>query len=191
MGKRSRMRLHMTPAALKHTRIYKITTRGQHVEFRWTMTWPRSPSKWTAGLREAMKGILEEIGQLWHTTMLPKHFTPSARQEYRYARRNADYLVRKQDLDPAEMRPFALSQRSVDLVLTGKLYEMATGGGQIKGTSKSVRVGMEVPWYVRKGGMGRAGPDMHRELTMVSNAEAREMYQYVDGRLEQMWGAGT
>lgn len=118
------------------------------------------------GRRETNRILKEawfEMGLLWHTTMMPRHFEPSAMHRYNYKPRTPRYLKRKLR-EHGHQNPLEFSGRS-------KLQ--AQFRRRITSTSKGVRVTMRAPTLSFR--PHPSSPRMREELVRLTRGEIRRI----------------
>ncbi len=109
----------------------------------------------------------------WHTEMLPKHFNEGAASRYGYRRRSGAYTESKRQSE-GHTRP---------LVYSGDSQRATEGPMVIRTSSKSGRLSMD-------GGnltfsQSNQRPTMAEELTMVTEAEDKELADILDRDIER------
>ncbi len=121
-----------------------------------------------------VKQSLQAAGILWHDKMLPRHFQSYASAKYGYKHRAAWYREQKQ----AGMGPAATDR---PLVWSGDTERQATSSARIGGTSKRLRVTMDVPFYF--GIQSASRPDLVAELIAWTAAEGLHLARFVSADL--------
>ena len=106
---------------------------------------------------KATKEALQVMAVHWFTTMFKRHFWPSAVARYGYEPRT----------DATETRKRKGGQTPRPLVQTGRLRRMSTRRATISGSSKSARVTLTIPAYLRE--------EQRRELTIVTPQELTKL----------------
>lgn len=116
------------------------------------ITYVGAPDATARDLGRAVKGGLQRAGLYWHTRILPKHFTRSARRRYGYQPRTEKYVRQK-------LRRYG---SGTDLVKTGALKRQVTRRSAITGTSKKMTVHLRGPSYFHMFPKGsRVNPEKH------------------------------
>lgn len=164
------------------------------------MVYIGSPAAMKRGMPKVMKESLSEAGGLWHRRYLPEHFRPGAASKYRYAPRTGRYVDRKARGGPRprytrkrkKNRRFKMPSifrrnvpRKMDphaLVYRGDLKRELTRRAALSGTSKRIRVVMDVggAWYGAAHFKKRNAPDMPSEVTAITRAEERRIGKIVE-----------
>jgi len=125
--------------------------------------------------RQILKQSWFETARYWFRNILPKHFTRSGAQEYRYQPRTAAYMRRK-----------ARKGHQDPLVFTGRLKRTAMNVRDIRHTAKGATVHLRgLPTYVIQRRWGTASPFMAAELTKLSKNDRDRLVQVMDKRLQQ------
>jgi hypothetical protein len=113
--------------------------------------------------------------EMWHRTMLPKHFRASATSEYQYRRRSKKHLRQKRKRVGHE----------IPLVYSGDMKRMLTRRSKVGGTAKRVSVTMSGPRYLYMRRKNTRMPDMAGEITSTTKAEERKLMSHLDRRVER------
>ncbi|MBW3538772.1 MAG: hypothetical protein KY476_00730 [Planctomycetes bacterium] len=121
--------------------------------------------------RDSMRQAHEEMGALWHSKMLPRHFTRGAASRYGYQPRTRKWQQKKAAL---YARGKAV-KRNTDLVFTGFLQETLTNFGSVRAFPTRVTIQMTGPRYITFRPHASNQPDKHSEVTRVTDDEAREL----------------
>lgn len=121
----------------------------------------------TRAVQRAAMDALEIAVEVWHSRMLPKHFTASAAREYNYAPRTKGYMIRK----ARKMK----HQRQ--LVWSGESeaaakYDFKIQSTRIEGRSAAF-VAMMMPGYFVK--TRNPAIDKPAEMTRTTPSEEREL----------------
>jgi hypothetical protein len=165
------------------------------------MVYIGGPAQMKRGWPKVMKESLQEAGGLWHRRYLPEHFRPGAAGKYGYAPRLARYVDRKsrdgplpkyrqqrrrrksRRLTAPTFRRFQPRKRDPRaLVYRGDLKRELTRRATLAGTSKRVRVVMDVggAWYGAAHFKKRNAPNMAVEVTATLPAEERRIAKVVE-----------
>lgn len=134
--------------------------------------------------REIMKRNTARIAKAWHQHMMPSHFRqPSAGGgKYGYAPRTAKYVAQKQRAAKREGkadRKFRHGSKAVieggrnAIVSSGQTRRMAMLPPEIKGFPTKARLKMRIPSYASMKPRAGKGPNLGKEITRVTPAEAR------------------
>lgn len=133
-----------------------------------------APKNLTGGFARIAKRTLNDAGHFWHETMLPNHFDFGARAEYRFDRRQPEYV---KDRREGKVRGSFGSKSIIDLVLKGKSQFQIENLATIRGTSKKVTVTMKAPGYFTRKVSGQ--PDKVREVTEFSKNDIRSLKRFI------------
>ena len=125
-------------------------------------------------IREALKDSVEH----WHGRFLPRHFTTSAYNSYRYTPRTDRYQKRKMRLK-GHTRP---------LVFTGRMKKMLSSVFRVSGTSKKATISMNGPRYMYQYHKSKV-VDKAKEVTMTTKREEAALAaHFKDGTLARQLG---
>ena len=156
------------------------------------IVYQRSPDYLAADIDRAVAIELRTVVQFWWRNFAPRHFTERGAQIYRYERRSAEYMKRKQRVK-RHQNPLEFSGLSKQMAL-GSITIQGSGdsigrGGKRRLAANEARGMMPVPRYffqfkttkpIRK----------QEELTRLAPAEggvlARVLHQRSLDRLEMM-----
>jgi hypothetical protein len=153
---------------------------------------------WRAILRKGH----QDVGDAWHTKILPEHFTARARAKYRHRLRRLRYDKRKREI-AASGRPWSrqnpnpvILAGAVDNVLTGFMMKQLQQSKTVRAFPSRVTITMYGPTYISANtftgnakqamqegwtyGKGKKfsaksgnQPDKRREITTVTQEEKR------------------
>lgn len=126
--------------------------------------------------RRSMKVAFQLVARLWLAKMLPRRFAPPGYSAPWIKRRTTKYLRRKQKLIEIGAEGIEAVSRFQNNVLTGAMRDWLLNTWQIKSYPTRATVTWSKalkPDYVRLNPL--KGPDMFREVTRISQAEAREL----------------
>jgi hypothetical protein len=138
----------------------------------------------TRAIGRIMKQLHAEIGTLWHSEMLPRHFSAGAAARYDYSPRSPQTRqIRKRQ----HRQGFARAA-DVDLVRSGKTQDRATRTGVVRAWPTRGEVTFFVPFYIKKRSARRAF-DLVRELRSVSGDEAERIRRFAEKRLAELIAA--
>jgi hypothetical protein len=130
----------------------------------------------TAEHNDVFRDVHQAMAEHWAAKLLPKHFKQNARAIYKYRRRQARTIRRKQGAAAAGQ---AALGGSVDLVWSGLLMRAVLGYQEIKATHARGTVRMFGPSYLRQRPI-RNQPDMAAEITTVIPSEIKELEQVAE-----------
>lgn len=130
----------------------------------------------------AMQYAYYQTGRFWHRFILPKHFTPTARQKYKYQRRKRRYEEIKRQMalgipyvDPRTGQQELYNVKKggrADVVHEGYTEAMARVNRHITSTTVGFTVKVRVPRYVTMR-RRRNYPDMRKEIGRITLEEGR------------------
>jgi hypothetical protein len=115
-----------------------------------------------------------KVGEYWHQTILPKHFTREGDREYGYAPRTRAYMIRK-------ARKFGHQD---PLVFSGELKREAFRICDVRNTSKGAKVVLHVPAYTTQTGRRNSGPNKEMELMDISVGDADRLAKFMEGIID-------
>ena len=139
------------------------------------------PKNLKGGFARIAKRTLNDAGKFWHTTMLPKHFKAGNRSEYKFDRREQEYL---KDRREGKVRGAFGYRSATDLVLKGRSQRAVENLETIRGTSKRVTVTMHAPGYFSKKVSGQ--PDKKREVEEFSGRDIRAVKRFIGKRINRL-----
>lgn len=131
----------------------------------------------TAGVKQ----LMGEIGEFWHASILPKHFT-SANREYHLQPRAEKYLRRK--------RRIGIGQgKYVYNLLTGQTQRRMTYEYKVTATSRHATVRMNAPAYFTDPNDPNGNqPDKVKETLEVSSRDVALLTTFAHRRLNELAG---
>ena len=132
-----------------------------------------TPKLLKRGMPKIMKTANIEAGKLWHTKLLPKHFTVKGGQEYGYAQRSKRYRARKR----SKKRTIA------PLVWSGESKKFALGVQDVRATSKKGVVRLHGTKFGRT--ITNSKVDMKREVTATSPRDLEMMADVMNKTIER------
>ncbi|HUV11131.1 MAG TPA: hypothetical protein VMX12_09140 [Acidimicrobiia bacterium] len=172
------------------------------------MVYIGGPAAMKRGWPKIMKEALSDAGGLWHRRYLPEHFRAGASTKYGFAPRLSTYVNRKArnkskrpryTVKPKGQRRAKMAStrrrnmsRKIDpnaLVYRGDLKRELTRRATLSGTSKRIRVVMDVggAWYGTAFFKKKNAPDMASEVTAILQSEedriAKVVEQYATRKL--------
>ena len=132
------------------------------IKLRTIITYSVEPGALKGAVKEGVRAGLKRLGQIWHRTILPRHFELGAYSRYApvYRKRSASTRKKKGHARPMDY--------------TGKLPALAKGFAMIRASTRRVKVDLIGLRSMRLGGPPRF-PDYKAELTAVSAREHDEM----------------
>ena len=157
----------------------KLMAKGDH----WVLYYERAPRGFGKEMPKAIAEALHEVGVHWHRHLLKRHFVRQAFLRYGgvYRPRTARY----------EQRKFRKYGHKDPLVWTGTLRRTLLSSAYIRATSKSLRVRMQGPkWlkgFMRFRGRAGTGPDMLKEVKAISRQEAEGFARMIGKRVKGRW----
>lgn len=129
--------------------------------------------------RQMQRNGMRAVGDHWHGTMLPKHFTPQAKYTYGHEPRSNKWKNIKLKL---AQRGKAIMGGQVDNVLTGAMMAAVKGKSTIRGFPTRCTVYMSGPGYMKSTGFSRKKlrhvsrqPNKIREMLTTTPKEAEEL----------------
>jgi hypothetical protein len=122
-----------------------------------------------------LKASWLDTGRFWHRYILPKHFTRRGAREYRYKDRTKGHEKRKAR-KYGHRRP---------LVFTGRMERQAKGVRDVRSTSKSGKVYLHLPPYVKYRPHGAMSPNMRGELSKLSRKDIRTLTRVQDKNIQK------
>lgn len=118
-------------------------------------------------IQHAAMSALESAVEVWHSTMMPKHFTASAAREYNYTPRAKGYMIRK----ARKMKHQRQLVWSGDSEKAAK-YDFKIQSTRIEGRAAAF-VAMMMPNYFVK--TRNPAIDKPAELTRTTQAEEQQL----------------
>jgi len=125
---------------------------------------------YTTAFKASQKEAYADLGIMWHTDMLPHHFTTDAARVYQYQPRVRKYMIKKARYK-GHQRP---------LVWSGESMQMLMAARRVTSTAKGVRVSMLGPkhWYQYR--IDLLQPDKTDEVTRTTADEEQRMQRAFD-----------
>lgn len=139
--------------------------------------------------RQMQRNGMRAVGEHWHSTMLPKHFTPQAKHTYSHEPRSAKYLRNKQRL---AQRGIAIMGGTVDNVFRGTMMNAVKNRAVIRGFPTRCTVYMTGPGYMKSTGFSRSKlkqvsrqPNKIREMLTTTPKEAEELKRILNRTMRE------
>lgn len=128
-------------------------------------------------MARVQKSALHAMAKHWHANIRPKHFKMAASEEYGYRKRSRYYEYDKR----------RKTHRNRPLVWSGESERKSETDYRITGTSKRVRLRMNVPTLnlTRRSVRGDSGKTMREELTAVSQRDLDSMLKLFAKEIER------
>lgn len=132
--------------------------------------------EWRATMRE----IFMVGARYWQQNILPRHFKSDAYAKYNYDIRDDIY----------EMRKRKKMGHNLPLVYTGTMRDMLLGAADVSAVGdKTAVVKLHGPRYLPLRRFRLNEPDKARELTVILNAEEKEIAAVMDEAMTEKTGA--
>ena len=152
-----------------------------------TVEWPFDGSRGGASIR-AWKRIMtkahSEQGDYWHSKILPRSFTRSARARRKHKQRTGKYLKFKQAMARrgARLRGGGTVQKSgrVDNVFSGEMAQRLQAVGTVRAFPSRVSISMTGPRYITMRPFKSNQPDKAAEITSVTSDEASKLARIME-----------
>jgi len=121
-------------------------------------------------LTRISRALHESLGEFWHKTLLPSHFTDRAAARYGYQPRTFKHRRRKR----------REGKRDIPLVYTGTMERLLTQYAQIRAYPSRFSVTMIGPRYVRMRPARPSMPNLGDEATRVDAQDERRMTEHAN-----------
>lgn len=132
--------------------------------------------EWRATMRE----IFMVGARYWQQNILPRHFQSDAATKYNYEPRNKKYEIRKRKRQG----------HNLPLVWSGEMRDMLLGSADVSAVGdKTAVVKLHGPRYLPLRRRRLNEPDKARELTVILNAEEKEIAAVMDEAMAEKTGA--
>lgn len=130
--------------------------------------------------RDVSRAAWDVAGDVWHTRILPKHFTEEGAAEYGYEQRSRKYTARKLRKF-GHQRPLEYSGNLKRQVLRLRDVRARAANSNREG---GVRVALTGPSYLSQYRKRTNEPNKALELSRVSPADAEVLRQVLDREIE-------
>lgn len=143
-----------------------------------------------------LKALMQSVGEYWHKSIFPGHFTPGAETRYGYEKRTDAYMKKK--------RQYGVGQgRYVANIFSGKSARWMQSMGYTTATSDKATVHLPAPAYFRKPFIGtirfasgksmtiRRQPDKPSEVTRVNAADMEKIKRFSQSKLDELISKST
>lgn len=145
-----------------------------------TVTGP-TPGVLKGELLRIFRVTMLEIGELWHSTMRPKHFTAEGATEYHYKKRTDKYMRAKENKKKHQL-PLVWSGESRTRAIAKRIYPRAkkAGGEYVTG----VTVTMNIPTLNLRPKGGKI--NLREELVRTSAKEFLTIKRFARDRSREL-----
>jgi hypothetical protein len=135
------------------------------------------------GQRQMLTNANRKAVEWWHTKIIPKHFTPSARWRYHYQKRKPIYRSIKEALAAGKnvyvfgklLPPESIRQQGrVDVVRSGSTEQKAKQASSTFASPSQATITMRVPRHITGRTQG-SRPNQGKEIQSTTNAEDQQL----------------